>query len=1393
MKHYNLSLTPSPSAVGYAVCDNSLNLVQLVHHKPALGSRLFTEGESKADRRLFRAAWRNNRRTKGRIKALNSVMEKEINKVDPTFFDRLNQSGLSPLDQNKKYRTVIFDKPAAESYYHKKFPTVYHLENYLMTTDEKADIRLVYWALHSLLTNRGHFFNSTPVSQFKPGTLSVKDKMLELESLNTISDLDYAVENAPEIEHVLKQKNVSKKNKIKQLKEDLFETASDRNIQKRNDKIATAIGKAILGNKFQFNEIIGITADKNERKSWSIQLSDKDLDTKIDELSEKVNNDQLRILEILQEIYASVALLDVLQGASSLVEAKIRSYDKYKKDLHLFFKVLNNMKNKDASKTLKEAYTLYIGNHHRDLLEARKDLGVNTATNFARDDFYKLINKTLSNEDDQNVAKVKELIKKGDFLKKQRVSDNAYVPYQLNAIVVNKILENQGKYYPFLVEPNPALPDRKEAPYKISQLIQFTIPYYVGPLATPAEQKNLPEGSKFAWLVRKEKGRITPWNFYEKVDVMATADAFIKRSIGKDTYLLSEPVLPQSSLLYQKYTVLNELSNISLVDANTKKVNKPNANVKQLLYRECFKKKVTVTKQFAMKVLNDNNIFVSDIEGLSDGKRFTSALTTYNSWKKHFPEEIDNPHFTQDLENMIEWSSVFEDRKILADKLKQEFDWLTNDQFKFVVESRLTGWGRFSKKLLVGLKDAKGKSIMDNLYNTKKNFNQIIAQAAYRSQIDEIAYRTTQNQSLDDILDAMYASPANRKAIRQTLKVVEEVVSLAKSAPDKIFVTFQRSKEQEGKLVDNRATQLLKIYRGIKDPLVDSDLIDQLSKAVYAKDPRDKVTNKRYLYFQQLGRDALTGEVIDPARMNEYSVLHIIPRSKIIDDSINNLVLTRIKSHSDSLIKEFGNKKISGEKITVKQFWNKLNNLGLLSKAKLNNLEVDLASLNQYQMKGYIARQLVETNQVTKGIAMILQTKYPHSKIIEVRHDQIANIRYCFDLYRIKNLNAYYRAMDAYIVAVAGTYMYAVYPKARRFFVYGEYLKPKTKQKPDSNLQVTGHGFNFLWRLLYGKEDEIYVQGTNDIAFSREDLIDKLKQVYNFKYQNISIATATKRANMFNQTLYPRHERDVQKTRTLIRKKKNLDTDIYGGYTGNVNSFFVLVQIKRKNKPDKFNLYGVPRRFLDVLEASKSTGNYEQKLHEIVDLIVKSNNAKMAGYRIIKDKVPYYQVILDEGSKFCITSAQYRYNCRQLILSQEAQKSLMDYVVDPNFYQHKKTKDAAFDKDTKLIKVYDEILYQVDTYLPLYTIRSINTKLKKARSAFVKCSLKDKAYVLERLLISFSANPTMPDLKPIGLTPLTLVKKNCPLTENAVFLCTSPTGMKTKEVSIKQLIGDFND
>lgn len=413
MKKYNISLVPSPSGVGYAVTDDNLNIIKPVHHVSGIGSRLFNEGSSKQDRRNFRSARRTRHRQRSRVKALNSIMKNEITKVDPAFFDRLYQSELSPLDKNKKYRNIIFDKPSVESYYHKKFPTIYHLEKYLINTNEKADIRLIYWALHSLLTHRGHFYNTTPVSQFKPGALNIKEKFLELNQLNQVKSFEFSVANTPEIEHILKDRFTSKKDKINELSELIFEQEPDRKIQKENTKIAKAVAKAILGNKFQLDEVIGLEVNKNEKKEWVLQLSDLDLDAKIDEISSSITDQQLRILELLQEMYAANTLLDILQGSNSLIDAQIKLYDQYKQDRLLLFDLLKQLPDKKA-KLLKQGYTLYNNNHHRDLTGARKDLSLIAATNFSQDDLYTLIKKTL--KDEEETPESKKVLESGKTL-----------------------------------------------------------------------------------------------------------------------------------------------------------------------------------------------------------------------------------------------------------------------------------------------------------------------------------------------------------------------------------------------------------------------------------------------------------------------------------------------------------------------------------------------------------------------------------------------------------------------------------------------------------------------------------------------------------------------------------------------------------------------------------------------------------------------------------------------------------------------------------------------------------------------------------------------------------------------------------------------------------------
>ena len=151
--------------------------------------------------------------------------------------------------------------------------------------------------------------------------------------------------------------------------------------------------------------------------------------------------------------------------------------------------------------------------------------------------------------------------------------ENGAIPYQLHRKELEKILENQSKYYKTL-EAN------KD---NILKLFSFRIPYFVGPLANGK--------SKWSWIIRKSNEKIRPWNFSEVVDEDATAEEFIKRMTNKCTYILSEDVIPKQSLLYSKFCVLNKLNNIIINDKYLSK------DTKQLIINKLFKEKKKVTKK----------------------------------------------------------------------------------------------------------------------------------------------------------------------------------------------------------------------------------------------------------------------------------------------------------------------------------------------------------------------------------------------------------------------------------------------------------------------------------------------------------------------------------------------------------------------------------------------------------------------------------------------------------------------------------------------------------------------------------------------------------------------------------------------------------------------------
>ena len=1370
-ENYIVGLDIGTDSCGW-VAMNSDNDILKLQGKTAIGSHLFEAGKSAADRRLFRTTHRRIKRKRWRLKLLEEFFDPYMAEVDPYFFARLKESGLSPLDKRKNVSSIVFPTSAEDKKFYDDYPTIYHLRYKLMTEDEKFDLREVYLAIHHIIKYRGNFLYSTSVKDFKASKIDVKssiEKLNELyENLGLDLNVEFNISNTAEIEKIIKDKQIFKRDKVKKIAE-LFAIKTDNKEQsKRIKDISKQVANAVLGYKTRFDTIVLKEVSKDELSDWNFKLSDIDADSKFEALMGNLDENEQAILLTIKELFNEVTLNGIVEDGNTLSESMIKKYNDHCDDLKLLKEVIDNHIDQKKAKKLALAYDLYVNNRHGQLLQAKKKLG--KIKPGSKEDFYKVVNKNL--DDSQASREIKKKIELDSFMPKQRTNANGVIPYQLHQLELDKIIENQSKYYPFLKEINPVSSHLKEAPYKLDELIRFRVPYYVGPLISPNESTKdiqTKKNQNFAWMIRKEEGQITPWNFDQKVDRIESANKFIKRMTTKDTYLFGEDVLPANSLLYQKFMVLNELNNIRI---NGKRIS---VDLKQEIYENLFKKHTTVTVKKLENYLKENlNLVKVEIKGLADEKKFNSGLTTYNRFKNLniFDNQIDDLKYRNDFEKIIEWSTIFEDKSIYKEKLRS-IDWLNEKQINALSNIRLQGWGRLSKKLLAQLHDHNGQTIIEQLWDSQNNFMQIVTQADFKDAIAKANQNLLVATSVEDILNDAYTSPANKKAIRQVIKVVDDIVKAASGkVPKQIAIEFTRDADENPKRSQTRGSKLQKVYKDLSTELASKAIAEELNEAI-----KDKklVQDKYYLYFMQLGRDAYTGKPINIDEIQKYDIDHILPQSFIKDDALDNRVLVSKAVNNDKSdnvpVKLFGNEMAGNLGITIRKMWEEWKNIGLISKTKYNNLLTDPDHINKYESAGFIRRQLVETSQIIKLVSTILQSRYPNTEIITVKAKYNHYLREKFNLYKSREVNDYHHAIDAYLSAICGNLLYQNYPNLRPFFVYGQYKKFSSDPDKEKEIFNKTRKFSFISQLLKNKSE------------NSKEIAEKLKRAYQFKYMLVSRETETRDQEMFKMTVYPRFSNDTVKTpRNLIPKKMGMSPDIYGGYTNNSDAYMVIVRIDKK-KGTEYKILGVPTRELVNLKKAEKEDHYESYLKEILAPRILYNkngkrDKKITSFEIVKSKIPYKQVIQDGDKKFMLGSSTYVYNAKQLTLSTESMKAITN-----NF-------DKDSDENDALIRAYDEILDKVDKYLPLFDINKFREKLHSGRKKFIKLSLEDKKDTILKVLEGLHDNAVMTKIPEIGLsTPLGFMQfsNGVLLSENARLIYQSPTGLFKKSVKISDL------
>ena len=1153
-KPYSIGLDIGTNSVGWAVITDDYkvpskkmkvlgNTSKKYVKKNLLGALLFESGITAEGRRLKRTARRRYTRRRNRILYLQEIFSTEMAKIDESFFQRLDDSFLVP-DDKRDSKYPIFGNLVKEKTYHDEFPTIYHLRKYLADSSKKADLRLVYLALAHMIKYRGHFLIE---GDFNSRNNDIKKNFQDfLDTYNAIFESDLSLENSKQLEEIVKDKISKSAKKDRLLK--LFPG-------EKNSGIFSEFLKLIVGNQADFRKYFNL--DEKTSLHFSKESYDEDLET----LLGHIGDDYSDVFLKAKKLYDAILLSGILTVTDNETEAPLSSamimrYKEHEEDLALLKAYIRNI----SLETYNEVFKDDTKNGYAGYIDGKTN----------QEDFYVYLKKLLTGLEGADYFL--EKINREDLLRKQRTFDNGSIPYQIHLQEMRAIIDKQAKFYPFLAK-------NKE---KIEKILTFRIPYYVGPLARG--------NSDFAWSIRKRHEKITPWNFEDVIDKESSAEAFINRMTSFDLYLPEEKVLPKHSLLYETFTVYNELTKVRFIAEGMRDYQFLDSKQKKDIVRLYFKGKRKVTDKDIIDYLHAIDGYDGiELKGIE--KQFNSSLSTYHDLlniinEKEFLDDSSNEAI---IEEIIHTLTIFEDREMIKQRLSKFDNIFDKSVLKKLSRRHYTGWGKLSAKLINGIRDEKsGKTILDYLIDdgiSNRNFMQLIHDdtLSFKKKIQKAQIIGDQD-NIKQVVQSLPGSPAIKKGILQSIKIVDELVKVMGRNPESIVVEMARENQYTNQGKSNSQQRLKRLEESLKE--LGSKILKENVPAKLSKIDNNALQNERlYLYYLQNGKDMYTGDDLDIDRLSNYDIDHIIPQAFLKDNSIDNKVLVSSASNrgkSDDVPSLDVVKK-------RKTFWHQLLKSKLISQRKFDNLtKAERGGLSPEDKAGFIQRQLVETRQITKHVARLLDERFNNKKdednkalrtvkIITLKSSLVSQFRKDFELYKVREINDFHHAHDAYLNAVVASALLKKYPKLEPEFVYGDYPKYNSFRERKSATEkvyfysnimnifkksITLADGSVIDRPLIEVNEE-----TGESVWNKESDLATVRRVLSYPQVNVVKKVEVQSGGFSKELIQPHGNSD----KLIPRKTKKMlwDTKKYGGFDSPIVAYSVLVMAEREKGKSK--------------------------------------------------------------------------------------------------------------------------------------------------------------------------------------------------------------------------------
>ena len=272
-------------------------------------------------------------------------------------------------------------------------------------------------------------------------------------------------------------------------------------------------------------------------------------------------------------------------------------------------------------------------------------------------------------------------------------------------------------------------------------------------------------------------------------------------------------------------------------------------------------------------------------------------------------------------------------------------------------------------------------------------------------------------------------------------------------------------------------------------------------------------------------------------------------------------------------------------------------------------------------MSGFIARQLVETNQSVKATTTLLRRLYPDIDVVFVKAENVTDFRHDNNFIKVRSLNHHHHAKDAYLNIVVGNVYHEKFTRNFRLFFKknGANRTYNLAKMFNYDVKCTNAQDGKAWDKQTSMDTVKKMMASNDVRVTR--------RVYEQKGQLADI-NLTKASKVKADIYLPIKSND------LIMSQNTK----YGGYSDIKNAYYTIIEYSDKKNNSIKSFLPIP-----IFIATKNLTN--QALLEYINTVLpKANNIRIIYKKVYNDqllKIDGFNYYLGGRSndRFCIDNA----------------------------------------------------------------------------------------------------------------------------------------------------------